>query len=488
MEVSKQARAIIDDMRRKGHLPALDQNVHDICNLTSRSETSGAELTAVIMRDCSLTSNLLATANSILYRPVSPVKTVSTAVSLLGFEKVKSIATGLSIFKNSVRDVKDARLSKLYASSYFAGTFAMALSREKQYGNPEEMFIAGLLYRLPLMAIANAYPDKYQEIEALTRDGKCTYNQACSKILKVEYDELCRGLAEEYHLQGKAGEALHGQDSMDPFVRLVREAEQISDMLFSERKGGREAIEKANGRIAKVLNKGPFSLPDFIVSSCQTDQNVQRFFNLEKDDVEMMVKVLEWGKGTPVEVTAKMAFGETLSADAVKGEDPETLIGHFFTELMMCQRKEGNVNQIIMLAQEALFRCIPSSEVFMAFLDARRDLLIGRFYAGKNPAVQASDFRFNIVQEKSPLIKCLASKASGTLDPAAQAQALPLVAQRLNLKQAMYAPIIAMGKAIGLYFIGRIDINQPFNEKEQAWFDQIVELVGNSFGKLKMSS
>jgi len=478
VDASDRAWRLIEEMRSKGSLPALDQNVNDICSLASSSDTGTADLAAVIMRDCSLTSNLLSTANSILYRPVNPVKTVSTAVSLLGFEKVRAIAMGLSIFKNATGNGK---LARLHASSYFSGSFAMSLARERKYPNPEEIFVAGLLYRLPQLAIANAYPEQYAELERLVNDNHLSYNQACLKVLKIEYDDLCKGLAKAYNLQGKVADALNNKDSNDPMVQIVHEAETIANMLFKDKRGGKEAIDKANKRIGTLLKDDSFSLADFIVDACEEDQNIKRFFNLEKDDVEMMVKVLEWGKGSPVEVASKLCFTDQLAAPP-PAEDLETLIGRFFTELVMCQMKSSDINQVIMLAQEALFRCIPGSEVFMAFLDVPKKILIGRFYAGSNSTVQARDFRFNLIQETSPLLKCLANRQKGSLDVKSCPEALPPVAQRLNLTTALYAPLIAFERVIGLYFIGRA--NGKFEEREQAWFEQIVEMVGNSFAKM----
>ena len=65
----------------------------------------------------------------------------------------------------------------------------------------------------------------------------------------------------------------------------------------------------------------------------------------------MMVKALEWGKGNPAQMAGKVAFGDALTEEEER-EDPDILIGQFLTDLMIICRKDTEINQILMLAQE----------------------------------------------------------------------------------------------------------------------------------------
>jgi HD-like signal output (HDOD) protein len=94
---------LLEEMRSKGNLPAINENVQAITQITRQSHTRAVDLASVIMRDCGLTSNILATANSVLYRPRYPIKTVTYAVTFLGFEKVRTMALGLSIFNQAMK-------------------------------------------------------------------------------------------------------------------------------------------------------------------------------------------------------------------------------------------------------------------------------------------------------------------------------------------------------------------------------------------------
>jgi HD-like signal output (HDOD) protein len=474
------AQQLIEQMRSKGSLPAISENVQDITRITKQSHTCAADLATVIMRDCGLTSNILATANSIIYSPRYPIKTVSYAVTFLGFEKVRSMALGLSMFKQTMKTAKTQQLAQLYASSYFSGSFAMSLSKKSNYGKPEEIFVAGLLYRLPWLALANTFPKKFNQMERLIVEKNISNNQACQKVFGVEYDEICKALTNTYNLPDKVAKVLRNDvDADDPVVSLVRESGHISNMLFGNRLGGENAMRETEERIKKLLNINEFNTSDFIKDTCEQDANISRFFHMEKDDVDMMVKALEWGKGNPAQMAGKVTFGDALTEEE-KHEDPDILIGQFLTDLMITCRKDTEINQILMLAQEALYRCLIGAEVFTAFFNRTKTMMIGRFYAGKDSLVKAQDFKVSMIDNNSPIVKSIKNKEKAQWDYTETSLQLTHLQKYMHLKTAMFSPIIAKRQVIGMYFIARA-AHIPFSEKEIAWFEQIVIFVGQAF-------
>ena len=476
------SQQLIEQMRSKGSLPAISENVQDITSITHQSHTCTADLAAVILRDCGLTSNILATANSITYSPRYPIKTVSYAVTFLGFEKVRSIALGLSIFKQTMKTAKTQQLAYLYASSYFSGLFAMSLAKKNNYGNPEEIFVAGLLYRLPWLALANTFPKEFKEMEKLIVEKNISNNEACKKVFGVEYDEICKALTNIYNLPDKIVKVLRNDvDPNDPIVSLVRESGHISSMLFGNKLGGEKAMKETEIRIKKYLNIDDFEISDFIKDVCEHDANVSRFFHMGKDDVDMMVKALEWGKGNPAQIAGKVAFGDALSEEE-KHDDPDLLIGQFLTDLMIACRKNSEINQILMLAQEILYRCLTGTEVFTAFFNKEKTMMIGRFYAGKDSLVKAQDFKAGMKSMNSPIVESIKNKDTIHWNYTETTLQLPQLQKHLHFKVAIFSPIIVLSQVIGMYFVARTS-DIPFLEKEIAWFEQIVMLVGRAFEK-----
>jgi hypothetical protein len=250
-------------------------------------------------------------------------------------------------------------------------------------------------------------------------------------------------------------------------------------MLFGNKLGGEKAMKETEIRIKKELAMDEFDISDFIKDVCEQDANISRFFHLEKDDVDMMVKALEWGKGNPAQIAGKVTFGDALNKEEEQ-DDPDVLIGQFLTELMIACRKNSEINQILMLAQEALYRCLIGTEVFTAFFNKEKTMIIGRFYAGKESQVKAQDFKVSMDRVHSPIVKTIKNKETTHWNYKETTLQLPLLQKHLDFKTAIFSPIIALNKAIGIYFVARTaDI--PFLEKEIAWFEQIVSYVGQAF-------
>ncbi|MBW2603670.1 MAG: HDOD domain-containing protein [Deltaproteobacteria bacterium] len=475
---------LLEEMRIKGNLPAINENVQAITRITNQSHTRAVDLATVIMRDCGLTSNILATANSVMYRPRYPIKTITYAVTFLGFEKVRSLALGLSMFNQTMKTAKTQQLGQLYASSYFSGAFARSLAAKNDVDNPEEIFIAGLLYRLPWLALANTFPKKFEEMEKLIVDKNISNNKACKGVFGAEYDEICKALTNIYNLPDKVAKVLRNDDDAgDPLIALIRESGHISNMLFSNKLGGEKAMGNIEARIKKILETDEFNISDFIKDTCEQDANVARFFNLEKDDVDMMVKALEWGKGNPAQIAGKATFGDALTQEE-KPDDPDVLIGQFLTDLMIGCRKNTEINQVLMLAQEALYRCLIGTEIFTAFLNKSKTMMTGRFYAGKDTLLKAEDFKISMIDNSSPIVRSINNKETAVFDLTERSFRISLLKYQPHFKTAMISPVITMDLVIGAYFIARAN-DIPFSEKEIAWFEQIVIYVGQAFENSK---
>ena len=482
-------KSLISEMKACGNLPALSENVRDISKVARMKNTCAVDLASVIMRDPGLSSNILAEANSSYYSARYPIKTITMAVTFLGFERIYAIALGLSLFNQTMKSAKTQKLSHLYASCYLSGTFAMSFAREMNHPQSEEIFVAGLLYRLPWIALANTFPQKFQEMEKLIRANGFTYDKACLKVFDVEYKELCLGLVDQYNLPPNVADVILEKPEVGgSLTALIREAGNISNMLFGDKLGGSDAISEVNQRMTELFRKD-FSLADFIKKTCNSDPNMTRFFRLDRADVDMMVNALEWGKGNPVLITSRMAYDEQPEGKTLpENEDPEKLIGHFLTELIMGCRKNTDINQMLMMAQEALYKCLKSPEVFTCFFNRQKTILSGRFYVGNRLDLSAEDFFINVNHNDSPVIIALENKVQGFWEISSnESLHLPALKRHLSLKSAIFSPVTVLGKVIGVYFVGRTN-DTPFNDREKLWLEQIATYISTAFESSRKSS
>lgn len=482
-EIDPVTKTMLEEIQRGGHLPALDMNVQELCRLAGDSQSCLPDLTAVILRDPAITTFILSMANSAAYRTSGePIRTVSTAVVLMGFERVKSLVLGMYIFKQSKENVKSRDLYRLFTCAYFSGTFCVALARRARLPNSEELFVAGLLHELPRLMLANTYPDKYHAMEALIHKENLSADAACQRVFGVSLAGLSRGICEHWNLPDAILSVLPAVSGTNPSPRtaLMREATQLADMLFGNMPGGAHPVSEMQQNLRKLLRDEKFSVEDFATTICDEDQNLTRFFKISAKDVGMMVKITEWGRANAAQIALDLTYGSGIEAIEKKDPPPQIQIGTFMTELALCARRRTDINGVLLLAQEALYKCIQPDFLFTTFVDQATATLRGRLYVGADLAIHARDFVVDLKQREGLIPMQLRRGQAGRFQADRLRLGLPDTLRNLRVQHTLFVPIVICGKALGAYVLGRGHA-QAFSDEELDWVEAVETHVALAF-------
>ena len=419
------------------------------------------------------------------YAPRCPIKTISAAVSYLGADKVFLLAMGLGMFRHIMATIQKRKLLKLYAISYCSGILSMSLAKKFNHPNPEEIFIIGLFCRLPCMILANNFPDKFYEMESRIYEHGMTIDHACLEVFEVNYNDFCKEVLALLNMPDDVAVMIcQPKSASDPMRELVQESDNLAGMLFGERESGKRELKESEKRLSEIIGTDAFSIPDLLRQTFGPDENVKHFFNLEPDDVEMMINLLEWGKASPMEVVARMDFGSSIGSSE-STDSPEMLIGHFLTELALCRKRPCNLSQLLMLAQEALFRCLPNSEIFIAFLCNEKQVIKGAAYVGKSLQTEAKDFHVPMNRSDSVIVQCLQSMLSIYWHSGTLSLGLPYETfGKKPFQHAYLSPIVTGNRCIGLCFVGRFK-GEGFDERERVWIEQVTDHFASALIGLK---
>jgi HD-like signal output (HDOD) protein len=475
-------KQILAEMLQKGTLRALDKNVSDVCAVTKDIDSSLADLSAVIMRDAALSTNLLATANSVLYGGIEPARTISAAVIRLGFEKIRALALGLSIFKQVGQDARTPDLYRMYAGTYFAGSIAMELLRRSGYASPEEGFVSGMLGQVPRLLLANTFPQKYKEAERLMAAGNIPFDDTCRQVFGVEYRVIRSAVLEHWHLLEEVNPSfLTPEEQEATLVRanLVNEASNLADMLFGAACGGEVQVAQAEERIAKLLKVDSFSASECVQATSERDENINRFFKLTTKDVEMMVRIAQWGRVSTAQIASSLTLGSAQNQLEAVGETPEVAIGNYLTEMACLGRRGADINHLLILGQEAAFRCLRPTHVFLALLDASQTTLRGRFHAGSRGKIPPATFSVVMLRRENPIVQCMMAREPRRCEVKGEGWDSHLIAE-LHMRYVLMAPLVAHDRAIGMQLLTRSD-EPPFSKGEQAWLEAITAHLGLAF-------
>lgn len=154
-------------------LPAISDVVEELIELTGNKFATGDDLAESILKDYSLTTKILQVANSAYYFRGVQITSVSRAVSLLGFNTIRELATTIALIEEFIKaGVEERDISKLLAQSYISATFSKAFSLEKNLRiSAEEAFLCAMLHNLGKIIIAVYLPELFRDIEQKTLNG-----------------------------------------------------------------------------------------------------------------------------------------------------------------------------------------------------------------------------------------------------------------------------------------------------------------------------
>lgn len=148
-------------------LPAMSGNVRELLSLTNSGRSAAHELAEVILRDYSLTNKVLRVVNSAYYAMPKPVNNVTRAVTIVGFDVVREMASAIAIFEDFVdAGVDRDGVAKVLTRSLLSGLQAKLLVAAKKLKvDAEEAFICALLHNFGQIMVQVYLPEVYQRIE-----------------------------------------------------------------------------------------------------------------------------------------------------------------------------------------------------------------------------------------------------------------------------------------------------------------------------------
>ena len=195
-------------MRHQGDLPAFSEHIVEIntklSSLTAITFSSAGDLAKIILKDYSLTNKLLKVVNSALYVTLSgKVATVSKAVLLLGFDKIRMIAATLLIFEHLQGKAQAKELKEIAMSSCMSGLIAMDVADSMKLGEKEEVFICAMLHSLGKMLAICYLPEEHAEIKRRMVQKELDETQASRSVMGVTYIDLGMAVSRSWNFPDK---------------------------------------------------------------------------------------------------------------------------------------------------------------------------------------------------------------------------------------------------------------------------------------------
>ncbi len=242
VELPEQLQLALKACRTLPSVPVVALEVLTLC----RDDDIGIGAVAkTIERDPALTAKVLKVANSPWYGVRSQVKTLDRAVTLLGINATLSLALGFSLVRG-LRKSKGARFDhqSYWRRSVIAAAATRAVGVSVNSVSPEELFLAGLLQDIGMLALSEAVPRLYGPLVASAGGDHSTLVELETKELGADHAQVGAWLLSRWDFPENLQTALSGShdgtvdDKHEPFARAVAMGSRVAEIWCNPNTAG----------------------------------------------------------------------------------------------------------------------------------------------------------------------------------------------------------------------------------------------------------
>jgi len=129
-------------------LPSFPQVAAKLLEVSKDDTAPLEEVAKIVETDPGISIRVLELVNSTFYGLSKKVTALSDAVVILGFDEIKKLALGISIFEKIFKTGHTKEFNRLmfWRHSLAVAVLSMKIARKIEYPNPEEAYTAGLLH------------------------------------------------------------------------------------------------------------------------------------------------------------------------------------------------------------------------------------------------------------------------------------------------------------------------------------------------------
>ena len=181
---------------------ALGSSVAQVVQMASSDDQGTHDLAYYVLSDPALTQRILRLSNAATYRTASGsnVTTISRAISLLGFDNVKTTALAMLLVDALSNSAHELSVRAELQAALCASLVGREMARHSFYQGAEEASIGALFKNLGPLLVASHEHERYREINALVASGQHTLPQASQMILGCSYETLSEAVMAEWKI------------------------------------------------------------------------------------------------------------------------------------------------------------------------------------------------------------------------------------------------------------------------------------------------
>ncbi|TKV69072.1 HDOD domain-containing protein [Marinobacter panjinensis] len=438
----------------KVELPVLANTLRRIDELTDSSNSTVNELANVILNDAQLTSQVLRLSNTVFYNQTrTQVSTVSRAITLIGFDAVKSMAISSLIVDSLLARNDRPHLLRCLARAIHAAVQARCLLPKRNEHALEEVFIGALLMNIGELAFWSCETEQAAELEAKLRADEPPV-EAQKAVLHTTFSEITRGLVDAWSLGPFIKEVVAPGQPNSKAASLVRHSVEMAKLSENGWRGKEmEAVMEALGN---DIGENPAAVRDRLKVNAGEAARVAVSLGIPQVTALMPGSQSDTGK-------------EAAQAPEV---DPILQL-QILRDLTHSLTDKPDINEVCQLVIEGIHRAVGMQRVVLLMSDRSGLELIPRKLGGKGTESWKDSFTVR-KDGTGPLGALLPHASCYVYQPKSGKENVPYD-RWLGSVPALVGPLKAKGRLVGLFYADNAAADYVPSEDQLTAFGHFVQ-------------
>ena len=438
----------------KVELPVLANTLRRINELTDSSNSTVNELANVILNDAQLTSQVLRLSNTVFYNQTrTQVSTVSRAITLVGFDSVKSMAISSLLVDSLLKRNDRPHLLHCLARAIHAAVQARCLLPRRNEQALEEVFIGALLMNIGELAFWSCDTEQATELEQELR-LETPPIEAQKAIIHTTFADITRGLVEAWSLGPFIKDVVAPGKPNSKAASLVRHSVEMARLSENGWRG--EEMDKALEKLAEDIGEQPAAVRDRVKVNAGEAARVA--VSLGIPQVTALMPGNKTGQETPVAQAPEV--------------DPNLQL-QILRDLTQSLAEKPDINEVCQLVIEGIHRAVGMQRVALLMTDKTGHKLVPRKLGGKGTENWKGSFF--ITKDGTGNLGALLPHASCyTYLPKQKSD--PVDYDRwLGQVPALVGPLNAKGRLVGLFYADNAAADYVPSDEQLTAFSHFVQ-------------
>jgi hypothetical protein len=462
---------------KKSSIPIFAKSIKKLSSQQSLSTFSASGLAKIILKDPGITTSILKLANSVHYNPsVTSVRTISRAVTLLGFDTIKEIMTSCLLIETYLGESANNTLRYLLAKAFHTAYQAKEIAKLRGENAIEEIFINALILNIGELSLVASLPVDSDIYNKVTQFYPLNGGQE-KDLIGCNYFELSLDLFKSWGIAPMLNELLNGNYVESSASRSVLVANSFAQDY--ELNGMEAALNKHEKSLTAFTKKSSNELRKQLCFATKTTQACIHEYGLTLK-TDMAIKKPKTTRNKPSQENKKTEYKSSFIE--LSGPGRKLLLDVIFDLTRLTQYK-FDFNIAMHLLLEGLSRSAQFDTSVIALFDSTHTHLIAKYEINNSSSDSASRFDFDLVNdipliEKQVIIgkKYVEASQYDLLEKSNLADK-----QNRYLVRSLWAPLIINNKVVGCIYASNStkDINQSQKSVFKLLSNQSKSLFSN---------